>query len=176
MKSGDAEGDPVVFSEAAYRVLDERPCWRGSIPATCWTAKNPQEAYTMVRNCPRAAESRAPLGTLRVEAAVLCLRPNFETAPLSACREPLNLCGPTPRPPAANKVHRLQTAMRPAQRSRGPPRPRARFPPEVQREIIGKYMAEHYRWPGHLLAPRPRRQTPRQAGPRPRAVRGSAIC
>jgi len=165
MKVVSAEGDPVVFSEAAYRVLDEAALLRALDSCDVLDRENPQEGlYHWFEELSPGSESRRSLGTLRVEGGRLMFETNSKQR-LARGRTLIESLAGATLAHQGDKFTGLQTAMR--QHKRSEPPPESKIPPEVQREIIGKYMAEHYRtWPDTPL-PALDGQTPRQAAATP---------
>jgi tetratricopeptide (TPR) repeat protein len=165
LKVVSAEGDPVVFSEAAYRVLDEAALLRALDASQVLDRENPQEGrFIWFEELPPGSETRRSLGSLRVENGRLVLQTNSKER-LARGRALIEGLAGAALAHQGDKFTGLQTAMR-RHKGSAPP-PESKIPPEVQREIIGKYMAEHYRtWPDTPL-PALDGQTPRQAAATP---------
>jgi hypothetical protein len=165
MKVVSAEGDPVVFSEAAYRVLDEPALLRALDSSGVLDREDPPEGrYHWFEELSPGSESRRSLGTLRVEGGRLVLEANSKER-LARGRALVESLAGAALAHQGDKFTGLKTAMRKHKGSAPPPE--SKIPPEVQRQIIERYMAEHYRtWPDAPL-PALDGQTPRQAAATP---------
>jgi hypothetical protein len=154
-----------VFSEAAYRVLDEAALLRALDSCGALDREDPEEGrFRWLEELSPGSESRRSLGTLRVEGGRLVLETNSKQR-LARGRALIEGLAGAALAHQGDKFTGLQTAMR--QHKGSAPPPESKIPPEVQREIIGKYMAEHYRtWPDTPL-PALDGQTPRQAAATP---------
>lgn len=161
LKMMSAEGDPLVFSKAAYDVLDGPAVVRALESSEVLDRIDPAGGEFDWYEKPRGqSDSRRVLGTLRIEAGRLVLECNSRQR-LARGRDLLeNLAG-------AAVLHRgdeftgFEKAMRQVKRSGSAPA--NKVPPEIEREIVQKAMAAHYRtWPDTPL-PALGGKTPRQA-------------
>jgi len=161
LKVVSAEGDPVVFSEAAYEVLDQAALMRALESSEVLDHIDPAEGRFDWHEKPRAEDGRRrSLGMLRVEGGRLLLETNSRER-LARGRELVESLAGTAVRHQRDKFTGLETAMRKAKRSG--PKPESGLPPEIERELVQKFMAEHYRtWPDTPL-PALGGKTPRQA-------------
>jgi hypothetical protein len=157
----NAEGDPIVFSEATYRVLDEAVLMRALESSDVLECSDPEETRFGWFEKPGEPEGpRRSLGSLRIESGRLVLEANSKQR-LARGRELLERLAAAALEHQGDKFTGLEAAMRKAKRSG--PKPMSGIPPEVERAIVQKAMTEHYRKWLDMPLPALGGKTPRQA-------------
>jgi Protein of unknown function (DUF2384) len=161
LKVVSAEGDPLVFSKAIYKVLDEAALTRALESSEVLDRRDPSEGWFDWFETPAKPDgSRRVLGALRVEGGRLVLEANSRER-LGRGRELVERLAGAAVSHQGDEFTGLEAAMRKPKRTG--PKPESGIPPEVERELIQKVMAEHYRtWPDTPL-PALGGKTPRQA-------------
>jgi hypothetical protein len=161
LKMVSAEGDPLVFSKAIYKVLDETALTRALESSEVLDRRDPAEGSFDWYEKPGEQEGpRRVLGTLRVEGGRLVLEANSRER-LGRGRELVESLAGAAVSHQDDEFTGVEAAMRKVKRSG--PKPVSEIPPEIQRELVQKVMAEHYRtWPDTPL-PALGGKTPRQA-------------
>lgn len=161
LKVVSAEGDPLVFSKAIYKVLDEAALMRALESSEVLDRRDPAEGWFEWYEEPAGQEGpRRVLGSLRVEGGRLVLEANSRER-LGRGRELVEGLAGEAVSHQGDEFTGVETAMRKSKRSG--PKPESGIPPEIERELVQKVMAEHYRkWPDTPL-PALGGKTPRQA-------------
>jgi hypothetical protein len=163
-----AEGDPLVFSKAFYQVLDEAALLKALDSAraleregTSDGSEEKADRFAWLEEPESEEGPRRSLGSLTVDRGRLTLECSSRQRLERGKRLLEDLAGPALKS-LGDQFEDLKTAMgkmkdspRKAQK---PPIPR-----EVEFELVGKVLAEHYRkWPDHPL-PALDGRTPREA-------------
>jgi hypothetical protein len=161
LKMVSAEGDPLVFSKAIYKVLDEAALTRALESSEVLNRRDPAEGWFDWYETPGAQEGpRRVLGALRVEGGRLVLEANSRER-LGRGRELVERLAGAAVSHQGDEFTGVEAAMRKSKRAG--PKPESGIPPEIEWELIQKVMAEHYRtWPDTPL-PALDGRTPRQA-------------
>jgi hypothetical protein len=146
LKVVSAEGDPIVFSEASYEVLDQAALMRALESSEVLDRRDPDEGWFDWYEKPGGQDGpRRVLGALQVEGDRLVLEASSRER-LARGRELVESLAGAAVSHQRDKFTGLQAAMRKAKRSG--PKPESGIPPEIERELVHKALAEHYRtWP-----------------------------
>jgi hypothetical protein len=161
LKVVSAEGDPLVFSRAIFKVLDDAALMRALESSDVLECRDPAEGWFDWYEKPGEQDSpRRVLGSLRVEGGRLVLETNSRER-LVRGRELVESLAGAVLSHLGDEFTGLEAAMRKTKHSG--PKPVSGIPPEIERELIQEVMAEHYRtWPDTPL-PALEGKTPRQA-------------
>jgi hypothetical protein len=159
------EGDEVVFGRARYAVLDEDAVRRALEESHAFHGEEGAADYGWLDEKEEAGGARRAYGSVTIAGGELTLECSTRQR-LERGRELLrSLAGEYLRH-LGDDFTSLQSAMRDRKPSPGAPK-LSSLPPELERELLGKVLAEHYdRW---LDMPLPAldHRTPRQAAASP---------
>ncbi len=164
----NAEGDPLVFSKAVYQVRDGPALLAALDGCNVMGRIDPPSGggsevieFTWYEQPPSGAEQRRVMGSVRIKGDRLNLEVNSRQR-LKRGKKMLAALAPGSLKLLADEITDLETIKRKA--AAAPSEPAApKLPPEVERELVQKFLDEHYRkWPDTPL-PALGGKTPRQA-------------
>jgi hypothetical protein len=159
------EGDELVFSKARYSVVNEEAVRRALDQSKAFLRDEAPDDYGWLDETEDATGGRRAYGHIHIGDGKLTLE--------CTTRQRLKRGNELLRSLAGEHLRHLgddftswQSAMRDRRSSPSPPKP-ASLPPEVERELVQKVLAEHYRqWPDVPL-PALSGKTPREAAATP---------
>lgn len=161
-----AEGDPLVFASATYQILDQ-PALLQAFEGSALLGEREDDAETISFPWLEAGEEDQPrrvLGHLRIREGLLVLE--------CSSRQRLKRGTKLIQELAAGAVKELRRAFESVDQMKrkmaaSPAKKAESVPPEVEKELVEKYLEQHYRtWPDTPL-PALGGLTPRQAAQQP---------